>query len=62
MDKGKDQFFAAAVYMVHVTGWPEGQLQPEEPVEAPGDARLAPAATTAAASTPRRGAATRPTG
>ncbi len=39
LDKG--QFFDQAMYMVHVTDWPPGQLQPTTPVESSGNARLA---------------------
>jgi hypothetical protein len=40
-ERDKDRFFAVAMYMVDVTGWPDGQFQPEEPVEAPHGARMA---------------------
>jgi hypothetical protein len=37
---GKDEFFAHAMYVVHVTGW-TGELYPKQPVQATGAARLA---------------------
>jgi hypothetical protein len=35
-----DDFFERPMYLVHVSGWPAGELTPEKPVEASGDARL----------------------
>jgi CotH kinase protein len=39
--KGKEDFFDQSMYMVHVTGWPEDRMQPEQPVRSSGDAQLA---------------------
>jgi hypothetical protein len=38
---GKDELFDQAMYMIHVTGWPQPDRLLEEPVEASGGARLA---------------------
>ncbi|MBJ7598143.1 CotH kinase family protein [Candidatus Nephthysia bennettiae] len=38
---GKEDFFDQSMYMVHVTGWPEDRLQPEQPVQSSGEAQLA---------------------
>ena len=41
----KDEFFQQAMYMLHVTGWPQDAVRPNEPLEkpvvAPAGARLA---------------------
>ena len=39
--RGKDELFEEAMYMVHVTGWPQEAMKPEHTVRASGDARLA---------------------
>src|SRR5205814_4467777 len=38
---GKEQFFAAPMYMVGISDWPATEMRPEEPVPATGDARIA---------------------
>src|SRR3984893_1145756 len=39
--RGKDEIFEQAMYMVHVTGWPQQDMKPEQAVRSSGDARLA---------------------
>jgi hypothetical protein len=41
MERTKDQFFDEAMYMVHVTGWPEDHLTPEQAYDSRQGARLA---------------------
>ena len=38
--KAKQELFRQPMYLVHVTGWPEDRLTPEQPVQAPAGARL----------------------
>jgi hypothetical protein len=41
MERRDDRFFDEAMYMVHVTGWPEDHLQPEQPFSSPEGASFA---------------------